>query len=44
MGLFQKKYLLDLFKKVVNVNDRVPIFLTLLVMRFAYLRELIDLI
>jgi hypothetical protein len=44
MGLFQKKYLLDLFKKVVNVNDKVPIFLTLLVTCFAYLRELIDLI
>tara|TARA_B110000263_G_scaffold174157_1_gene152094 strand:+ start:536 stop:670 length:135 start_codon:yes stop_codon:yes gene_type:complete len=44
MGLFQKKSLLDLFKKVVNVTDKVPIFSTLLVMRFAYLRELIDLI
>ena len=44
MGLFQKIYLLGLFKKVVNVTDKVPIFLTLLVMRFAYLRKLIDLI
>ena len=44
MGLFQKKSLLDLFKKVVKVANRVLISSTLLVMRFAYLEELIGLI
>ena len=44
MGLSQKKSLLDLFKKFVNVTDKTLIFSTLLVMRFSYLRELIDLI
>ena len=44
MGLSQKKSLLDLFKKVVNVTDKTLIFSTLLVMRFDYLKELIDLI
>ena len=44
MELFQILFLLDLFKDVVKVTNRVIIFSTLLVMHFSYLKELIGLI